>query len=169
MKKTLTFLMVAGLIVSGCGWQNSRINPTNWGKSRTQTVASAEVQNTLIPKQRDSLLRKDEAVDNSVLIAQVTRLQIDRTPTGAIILAEGLASRQGAYGAELRATHPDLVSKDGVLELDFRVTYPIDNTAVGSERTRKVVNAISMTTQDLANVRKVRVKGAQNALESRRR
>ena len=170
MKKTLTVLATASLIVSSCGWSDSRINPSNWsGRSNSAPVQADATVNTLIPRKRNSLISKPEELDYSVLIQTVTKLQIDQTPSGVIILAEGVASRQGAYGADLRPVNPDLVAKDGVLLLEFRVIYPPKNTAVGSERSRTVTDAYSISRQQLQGVRQVRVSGSQNTMQSRRR
>lgn len=168
MKTTLTLLVSTSLILSACGWRDSRVNPSNWF-GQPEPVAVDESANPLVPKKRNSILSRPEAVDTSVLIASVTSLQIDPTPSGAIILAEGVASRQGAYDAELRPVNTELVSEDGVLELEFRVVYPVTNTAVGNNRSREVFEAYSLTRQQLTGVRLVRVRAAQNALESRRR
>ncbi len=171
MKTTLTILLAASLALGSCGWRESRINPSNWGQGRSADRADAATGNPLIPAERRKLFGRRDAADEdrSVLIASVTRLQIDRTPTGAIILAEGLASRQGGYDAELRPTSGDGEVVDGVLHLDFRLTYPEARTPIGSERTRRIVEAYSVSTQQLREVRQIQVRGAQNAMQSRRR
>jgi hypothetical protein len=171
MKFTLILLTTAGLALSACGWRDSRVNPVNWfGSSEPveATLTDAAV-NPLIPPERNSIFSRPEAADISVPISSITKLQIDPTPSGAIILAEGVASRQGAYAAELRPVNAELVSEDGILELEFRVAYPAWNTAVGDQRTRTVVDGYSLSRQELSAVRLVRVRGAENALESRRR
>ncbi|MDK3074163.1 hypothetical protein QO034_13670 [Sedimentitalea sp. JM2-8] len=171
MKTNVIVLTAASLALSACGWRDSSLNPGNWfGSSEpVQSVAADGSVNALIPPERGGLLRRPEAADLSVPIASVTKLQIDPTPSGAIILAEGVASRQGAFAAELRPVNPELVSDDGILELDFRVAYPPWETPVGDQRSRTVVDAYTLSRQDLSAVRLVRVRGAQNALESRRR
>lgn len=171
MKTTVIVLATASLALSACGWRDSSLNPGNWGQSSepVQSVAADGSVNPLIPPERSGFLRRPEAADLSAPIANVTKLQIDPTPTGAIILAEGVASRQGAFAAELRPVNAELVSEDGTLELEFRVTYPYWQTAVGDQRSRTVVDAFTVSRQALNAVRLVRVRGAQNALESRRR
>ncbi len=170
MKKTLTALVATSLILSSCGWRDSRLNPTNWfGRSEPVPVEAGGTVNPLLPPERVSIFARPDAVDQSVLIASVTKLQIDQTPSGAIIVVEGVASRQGAYGAELRPVNTDLVSEDGTLQMEFRVNYPAAATPVGPERSRTVVNAYSLTRQQLNGVKLIKVTGAQNALQSRRR
>ncbi|MBJ6370713.1 hypothetical protein [Sedimentitalea arenosa] len=168
MKFPLTLLVASSLILSGCGWRDSRINPSNWGGGG-ETVPVDGTVNPLLPERSGSGLRRPPPEDVSVLIATVTDLRITPAPSGAVIVAEGVASRQGAYGAELRPVSEDLIDENGVLELEFRVAYPQSATPVGSERTRRVVNGYSLNTQQLAAIRLVRVRAAQNALESGRR
>ncbi len=171
MKTTLTLVLTSSLVLSACGWRDSRINPSNWGQGRSVEVAEPSAVNPLLPAKRPGLFDRapEEERDSSVLIASVTRLQVDQTPTGVIILAEGLASRLGAYDAKLRLVNPDQAVTDGVLHLEFRVTYPDEATRLGSERSRKVIEAYSVTTQQMRDVRQIQVRGAQNAMETRRR
>ncbi len=166
MTKTLSVLLAASLILSGCGWRS-------WFGGRDAASAGErapiEATNPLIPAEGPNLFRRAEAVDTSVLIAQVTKLQIDPTPTGAIILAEGIGSRQGASAAALVPQGGNLTPEDGILRLDFRVSYPDYNTVVGPEQSRKVTDGISLSHQELADIKQVIVTGAQNAMQSRRR
>ena len=87
----------------------------------------------------------------------------------AIVTATGIASRQGAFGAELRPTSEDLVPENGVLTFDFVVAYPEYRTSTGSEQSRRVVVGYDLSRQDLEGVRSIRVVGQTNALESRQR
>lgn len=166
MTKTFTALLLASLVLSGCGWRS-------WFGGRDAPPAgdltAIEPTNPLIPRERPGLFSRPEAELETVLISRVTKLQIDRTPTGAIILAEGIGSRQGAYAAVLAPTGGTLEPEDGVLRLDFRVVYPKYNTPVGSEQSRKVIEAISISQQRLVGINQVVVTGAQNAMQSRRR
>lgn len=166
MKKTLTVLLAASLILSGCGWRS-------WFGGRdappSGDLAPIEATNPLIPAERPGLFRRPDAADTTVLIAKVTKLQIDQTPTGAIILAEGIGSRQGAYAAVLTPPSGTMIPEDGILKLDFRVSYPAYDTPIGSEQSRKVNDGLSLTRQELAGIRQVVVTGAQNAMQSRRR
>ncbi len=171
MHKPIAVLLTAGLILSGCsGWKTSGFNPRNWfGNSQPAPTASAGDVNPLMPPQRSGLLGRPEAEDTSVPIARVTEVRVEPTTTGAIVYAEGVATRQGPYATSLRPVSTPEQIADGLLVLSFRVTYPVQPTPVGNERSRTVHEAHYISKQDLARIRTVRVEGRENALESRRR
>ncbi len=174
MQKTLTFLIVTTLTLSACSnWSDSRANPTNWFGSSTPAPVETSVDdaNALVPEEREGigLFARPEAEDTSVPIAKIDELRIDPTPTGAIVYTAGTASRQGAYNARLVRVDSEENQKNGVLEFTFRVAYPSYATNQGTERSRKVSDAINVSQNELQNIRLVRVVGQQNALESRRR
>ncbi|HBS49553.1 MAG TPA: hypothetical protein DEA05_05430 [Rhodobacteraceae bacterium] len=172
MRNPLSVLLVAGLILSGCGFGESRFNPVNWfgGSEPVEAEAAGEV-NPLIPSSgARGMFARPDPVDRSVPVPVVTELAVERIPTGAIVRATGTAARLGPYGAWLRReTSEEEAAAEGVIEFSFRVTYPNKDTPVGTEHARRVVVAESLSTGDLEGVRVIRVLGAQNALESRRR
>ncbi len=174
MHKTLSFLMISTLFLSACGnWSNSRANPSNWFGSSTPSPVGvpADDANALVPQQGDGrgLFARPEAEDNSVPIAVINELRIDPTASGAIVYATGTAIRQGAFNAQLARVRSEELTKNGIMEFTFRVDYPSYATAQGPERSRMVSEAINVSRQELEGIRLVRVKGQQNALESRRR
>ncbi len=169
MRKPLTLLLAGSIVLAGCGgWRDSRINPSNWfGSSEVSEAPVSEDVNPLIPEKTGrGLFDKPEAEDRTVLVAEVSELRIERTPVGAIIYVTGVASRQGAFDVELR---PVANEDPSILEYDFRVVYPENATPVGSEFTRTLRAARSLTNEDLSGVRLIRVNGSSNARESRRR
>lgn len=175
MRKTILIVTAASLVLASCGWRDSRVNPRNWfGKSRevvTETRAEeAEEVNPLIPSARRSVLARRTPADLSVEVEKVTDLRVEPTATGAIVYATGVAARQGAFAARLTAANdgaePD---ENGVLSLSFRVTYPRYATKQGSEFSRTVHEAFSLTNLELQRVRTIRVTAAQNTRETRRR
>lgn len=164
--------MVAALTLSACGsWRDSRANPSNWfGKSTPSEPTQVDETNALIPQRGGKgLFDGPEAVDISVPIATVTELRVDPTSTGAILVATGVAARQGAYDAQLRLNSSEEDQKNGVLAFTFRVVYPDYATAQGTERTRTITEAVNLSKQDLEGIRLIRVSAAQNARETRRR
>lgn len=173
MRKSITVLLATSVVLAGCsGWSDSRTNPRNWfGNSRsTQVVLAQDPQaaNPLIP-QKSSMSKRPEKADASVLITSITELRVDRTPTGATILVTGIASRQGAYDVELHLEPADDTSPKGTLNFTFRVVYPNDPTPIGSDHTRTVREAYSLSNHDLQGVRLIRVQAEQNVRETRRR
>ncbi|OIQ30216.1 MAG: hypothetical protein BM562_10350 [Alphaproteobacteria bacterium MedPE-SWcel] len=173
MRITLGALLIGTLVLSSCGgWRESRVNPGNWfGQSREARAEPIvdESLNPLIPqenKERANLLgRRDEPEDRSLPIAKIMDLRIERTPVGAIVTVVGEAARNGAYDASLV---PAETQDAGRLEYTFRVTYPKSATYSGTAATRTIRAAVSLSNQDLAGVRVIRVVGAENARESRR-
>lgn len=165
-------LVLSGIVLVGCGWKDSRINPTNWFGGSTEIATDVVDEgpvNPLIPTNtRSKIFSRPEAEDKSVPIQSVTELRVEPAGSGAIVYAKGLATRQGAFGAELR---PEPVSEDApsALVLTFRVNYPQGNTPAGAANTREVVAAYHMSPDDLKEISLVRVVGAENARETRRK
>lgn len=169
MRKSFTVLLAGSVFLAGCGgWGGSRLNPGNWFGGGRSVATSADAANPLIP-QGSSLISRPKAVDRSEKIAVISELAIEREPGGAIIRAKGIGARQGAYAARLAPINADMVSENGTLSFDFLVVYPKAATPVGTELSRSVDVAFTMTNQQLEGVSVIRVNGVQNAQESRRR
>lgn len=173
MRKQVILLSAAALVLSNCGgWRDSRVNPTNWfGRSNSTPVEQTETKavNPLLPRSEGrGFFSRPEAEDLSVPASSITELRVEPTAAGAIIYAVAQTSRQGAFDAELRPVE-GVPEDPTVLELTFRVVYPERATPVGPERTRTVRAAHTVSTQDLAPIRTIRVIGAQNIRETRRR
>ncbi|MBT8154595.1 hypothetical protein KMP13_11935 [Epibacterium ulvae] len=170
MQKSIAVLLTGAMLLSSCGAiRDSKVNPRNWfGRSdEVRLEVEAETVNPLIPiDEKVDLVRKAEAEETRVLLDTVTELRVERTSTGAIIYATGLPSRQGAFDVALR---PNEEAEDGVLELEFVVNYPEFATQRGSEFSRTVRAAHSLSNGDLRDVRLIRVLATENARETRRR
>ena len=171
MRRPLSALVIAATVLTACGTvRDSRLNPFNWfGGSREVAVeADAGPRNPLMPS-RNRLLAREDEVYAGVPIDTVTGLEIERTLSGAILRATGVARQQGPYDVRLTPQQPDGVPVEGVLSYSFDVVYPRTPRPVGTERSRRVVAAVSLTHDELEGVRVIRVLGARNARESRRR
>ncbi len=160
-------MTLVAFVLAGC---SSRLNPVNWfGNSREVEVEVApEEVNPLLPQQ-SRILRRPQDVYTGVPIDTITELRIERTRTGAIILVEGVAARQGPYAVQLTPDNIDGEPEDGVLSYTFDIVYPPRDTPIGSEATRRVTVAQAISVETLENTRLVRVVGARNARETRRR
>lgn len=107
--------------------------------------------------------------DQRPLIAQVTALQVDSTPGGAIIRATGLPDGVGYWDADLVPADPE---SDGAnrseLRLEFRVRPPETPAPGGSVRSREVTVATFASTYDLTGINSITVVAAQNSRTTRR-
>lgn len=151
---------LAGLAACGRA-RDSRLNPFNWfGRSRSEepTLAPADGYTT--------------TVDTRPVVAQVTALQVDRVPGGALITATGLPPTQGHWAADLVAevTGPNgRPLRDGAtLAFEFRVAPPDRATRTGPPQSRELTATVFLTDQDLSGVSTITVKGLQNQRSARR-
>lgn len=145
----LTLAMAA--VLTGCARvSESRLNPLNWfGRAKTEEVA--------VPV---------EVEDPRPRVQQITSLAIEPTPTGAIVRATGVPPTQGWYGAALVPESDAPVA--GEMVYIFRAIPPQSPAPVSTVRSRELTVARTLSQQDLAGLRTVRVIGARNALVARR-
>lgn len=140
--------LAVALLLAACG--ESRLNPFNWfgGSTEEDTVAVVEV-----------------VTDPRPLVAEVTALTIDRTPTGAIVRARGLPPTQGWWAAELV---PVETEDPADVVYEFRVVPPPAATPVSTPRSREIVVAAFIPNLQLAQVRRITVRGQNSARTSGR-
>ena len=154
MIRTATALSLGLLIATtaGCGrLADSRINPFNWfGASRSAPAPAAPVD-----------------ADARLLMPQVTKLVVEKMPTGVIVRATGVPPTQGWWKAELV---PDDfgIPKDGVLTYRFRIWNPPAPTDASTVRSREITAAAYISTPKLAEISKIVVVGETNQMETRR-
>ncbi|MFV0493335.1 MAG: hypothetical protein ACK5M4_16100 [Pseudorhodobacter sp.] len=152
MKTPLVTAIAMVLILGGCGFGSSRLNPFNWfgGSTEVETVASEE----------------EGPQDNRLLVQQVTQMEVDRNQTGAIIRATGLPPTQGYWEAELV---PRPVDENGELVFDFRVFPPVTPQAVSTQQSREITAGAFLSNIKLRDIRRITVQGESNARSSSRR
>jgi hypothetical protein len=164
-------LILATVALTGCAAINeSRFNPLNWfGSSQpdpaAMDVANAEV-NPLIPRRRVSFFinNQPEAFAGRP-IAEITEVLVERRPGGAIIRATGQAKRVGPFDVRLIAD--EAASVDGTLVFDLKALQQAGPRST-NPRARQVTVGRWITDQDLAGIRTVTVRGADNARSVRR-
>lgn len=148
----ITLAVVAA--IAGCSRiAESRFNPFNWF-GRSERVATVVVA-------------PGDGVSRANLVAQITTLRVEQAPGGAIVRATGLPPRQGYYDGELVPLAGE-TPENGVLNYQFAISPPPDQTRVSTVRSREVVVGRFVSTQRLQGVRQIRVTAATNALAVRR-
>lgn len=172
MRKSISLLLVASIVLAACGFRDSRINPANWfGRSQSvPTEQTAEAINPLIPQQGGIFQRGRERskIYAGTPLDQVTSLIVERVPGGAILRVTGQAERQGVYQVQLTPANKEEEPVSGVLSYRLEAVRPARATAVGTAASREVVVARKLTDQQLSGVRSIRVEGLRNARVARR-
>lgn len=161
--RLVSILIVSALALSGCArLADSRVNPLNWFGGSQPVQQAAQTPETLRPLVPQNALVTQ--TDARALVDEVLSLRIDRTPSGGIIAATGRSAAQGAFNAQLV-----LVSQEaGRLTYDFRIERPGGFQAVGTPASRTVTVAEVLSTQQLAGVREIVVRGRQSSRSTRR-
>ncbi|SDJ41825.1 hypothetical protein [Aliiruegeria lutimaris] len=158
MKVQIVAGLVAVLVLTGC---QSRYNPTNWG------WFSGSQSGTLEPRKG-----YPSDVDPRNLVSQVTSMQIDQVPGGAIVTAVGLPPTQGYWNADLISTYKTetgaVAPKDGVIQLEFVIAPPRQQRNVVNTASREVSAGTFLSDQTLRGVRTIRVIGQNNQRSSNR-
>jgi len=150
MLRRIILVAVAGAALTGCARvAESRFNPLNWfGSSGGAAVATGP----LVPA--GALVAP---VDLRVPVT-VTRVEVARTDSGALVTVTGVAPGPGYYNAQLVRAGID----GGILVLRLVAEAPA--TPVGGTREIAVATSVSNTT--LAGLTGVRVEGAGGALSA---
>lgn len=165
MIRILGVLLISTLVLSACA---SRFNPVNWFGSSEEVETSAEEVNPLIPRDRESILRRpDEPEYQGTIVADLSTLKIERVSGGAIIRVTGIAATQGAYDVRLEPENEDHIPVKGVLTYQLLALQPPGHRQ-GNTRSRELSAAVFRTDQELAGVRTIRIVGANKTLQSRR-
>lgn len=166
MRHTLSLILGLGLLLPGCArLADSRFNPLNWFGGSTP-VASVQADGTprpLLPEGGGGTV-----ADARATIDQILDVQIERTTSGAILRATGLAATQGFYNAELVLVPVQSGSDTGDITYEFRVAAPAGFEAIGTEASRRITVALTLSAAELAGIRSITVQGLQNGRTTRR-
>ena len=155
MRPSLFATLALVLVLGACGWVGgSRLNPMNWFSSESQeSIAPAGGW--------------EDGSDRRALVPVVIEAELLRTPEGAVLRATGQMPSQGWWDVQLRPVNDARPVGDALI-YEFVAAGPLTATAVGSEASRQVTAGVKIGNAQLANVRRVVVRGAQNARELRR-
>jgi hypothetical protein len=155
MRPNLPVTLALVLALGGCGWASgSRLNPMNW----------------FSPKSVETLAPRDgwgTGTDRRMLVPNVTEAELLRVPEGAILRAAGVMGTQGWWDVELRPVNDERPVGDALV-YEFVAAGPRGTTPVGSEASRLVTAGVKISNARLDGVRRVVVRGGQNARELRR-
>ena len=133
----------------------SSLNPFNWFGGGNATPGADDRALSLAPARGYA-----QAVDTRPLISQITALSADKTASGVIIRATGLAPAQGYHSAGLVA-----VASPNARELvfEFRARPPQRTARIGPVRLRELVAGVHLTRAQLVGIRTVRIIAGQNS------
>lgn len=150
MHKPLLAALALALGLGACGpVRESRLNPMNWfGRDSTETLVPSGGWGT--------------GTDRRALVPFVTEMEVIQTTGGALLRASGLTATQGYWDVELRALN-DERPVDGALIYEFVVAAPRTQTPVSTEASRTVTAGVKIANTRLGGVRRIEVRGAQNA------
>lgn len=188
MKRPFLILACATLVLSGCGFGQSRLNPVNWFGSPQEvqvepateaatenSVATATAEpasatrNPLLPRRQSLSQRREEARNQyfGVPVETVDSLIIERVPGGALLRVTGTAATANVYDVRLTPENGE-TPVDGVLT--YRLEGILQNASrpVGNSRQRQVVAARRVTDNQLRGVQSIRIAARTNAQVSRR-
>lgn len=161
MQRRYVLTILATLPVAGCARiSGSGLNPFNWfGRARRTRRGNSGEREPLVDPSRIG-----GGAELRPLIAQIETMQVNRTPGGAIVTVTGIAEGGGFYDAALVRVG----AENGVLTYDFRAQSPDVPVAAPTVSTRRITVAVTLTTNELADIRTISVRGALNGLSSSR-
>jgi len=153
-------LAIGGMLVLGaCAGGNpggsagslGNLNPFNWFRGGDQRAAVPE---SLLPA------RAVFVVDSRAMVDQITGISVEKTPTGAIVRATGLAPAQGYFNAGLVVVAS---ARNGDLTLQFRARPPGQTTAIGPPHLRKLVVGYALSAAQVRGIRRIHVVAMRNS------
>ena len=157
MRINLLAALALTIAVGACGSvRESRLNPLNWfGGSQAQETTVVRGTGVVRP------------ADPRPLVDQVIAMRVEQTPGGAIVRATGLPPTQGFWDAELVPFEGEGVD-EGVLVFDFRLIPPPYRARVGTQPSREVIVATTLTNNELDGIARIVVRGARTERVARR-
>jgi hypothetical protein len=99
-------------------------------------------------------------IDTRPLVDQITSLKIEKSATGAIIVATALNPQQGYFNAALVAV---ATQSPGEIILQFRASPPRQQNPVGAVHLREITAGLALSAEQLRNTRRIIVTAARNS------
>ena len=159
--RALPLVLCLCLALGGCSRLGS-LNPAGWfgggGATRVAATPARTPPRPLIDPAAVTVLRETRP-----LLSVVERVRLDRTPTGAVLSATGLAPGPGRFNAELVRRGIE----NGELIYDFRAEAPPAAATGGSPAQRRITAAEALDAADLAGLRGIRVVATTNSAAAR--
>ncbi len=150
MTKPFLAALAMVLVLGACGgMRESQLNPMNWfGRDSTETLVPRGGWGT--------------GTDRRALVPVVRDMEVIATTGGALLRASGVTATQGWWDVELRPVN-DGRPVDGALIYEFVVAQPRSQMPVSTEPARTVTAAVKIPSPRLQDVRRIIVRGAENA------
>ncbi|WP_120501531.1 hypothetical protein [Roseovarius sp. EL26] len=175
MRIFLCGVLLSSIALSGCSWfgggkSKATSVQTSGATTTVNPLIDSEKKGELQPAKNTATIKKTGLFKKKVKVipyqgipvAQVKSLQIDETSGGAIILATGLPTQQGAFDVRLI----EVKTEPGVLHYTLSAVQPA-TTPQGSERSRTIQAALFVSNQDLQGINTIRVSAAANSVTAR--
>ncbi len=152
MKVIVASPLAVLFLVSACtssGVSADRLNPVNWFKSNTEAEQIDETAPIV-------------SEDSRELLPVISSLEAQPFGAGGVILiAGGVPPTFGYYDAALVPVN-DGQPIEGELVFEFRAAPPVGDVEVGTEESRELTTATTLTEAELSGVGTIRVIAAAN-------
>ena len=147
------------LALAGCSRLGS-LNPFGWfgGGPQVATTTDRSQLRPLVDPGAVVVVRETRP-----LVDRIEGVTLDRTPSGAVLSATGLAPGPGYYNAELVRRGVE----NGVAVYDFRAEAPPNPVPGGSAAQRRITAAEALDRSDLAGLSGIRVVATTNSAGTR--
>lgn len=148
--KNCVVLSTSILILAGCSEGNlGNLNPLTWFGNDSQT---AEASVDLVVE------------DARIMVPQVTNVSQFPITNGLIITASGMPNTQGFWDPVLLPLN-DEMPMDGYINYELKASAPTEEPNVGTNESRQLEAALTITEDKLENVIGIRVIALENSLQ----
>ena len=143
------------LLLAGCGFSESRLNPFNWFGDSGESVETTEGEEIVTSS------------DPRPLIPEITSVVVEETPGGVILRVTGLPPTQGWHNAAL-VSETRGRPVEGILTFAFRAVPPAEPTRSSTVQSREVIVGRFVSNIILSETSEIRIVAARNTQVIRR-